>query len=118
MSGPPVAPGVKQRDKIVALEDLPRIREQNRGKTIVQCHGAFDLIHVGHLIHFEEARSLGDILVVTITADRHITKKRTVSFSENYRAKQVAALEAGELEKAAEWGRTLASEVLGVVTPV
>ena len=57
------------------------------------CHGAFDLVHMGHLIHFEEARSLGDILVVTITADRHITKKRSVSFSEEYRARQLAALE-------------------------
>ena len=41
----------------------------------------------------EEARSLGDMLVVTITADRHITKKRSVSFSEEYRARQLAALE-------------------------
>ena len=50
-------------------------------------------MHIGHLIHFEEARSLGDLLVVTITADQHITKKRSVSFSEEYRARQVAALE-------------------------
>ena len=48
-------------------------------RTIVLCHGAFDLVHMGHLIHFEEARGLGDLLVVTITADRHITKKRSVS---------------------------------------
>jgi len=33
------------------------------------------------------------MLVVTITADRHITKKRSVSFSEDYRARQLAALE-------------------------
>ena len=32
-----------------------------RGKRIVQCHGAFDLVHIGHLIHFEEARALGDV---------------------------------------------------------
>jgi len=84
---------VNQRDKIVAFDDLPRIRERHRGETIVHCHGAFDLVHMGHLIHFEEARAQGDLLVVTITADRHITKKRTVSFSEEYRARQVAALE-------------------------
>ena len=48
---------------------------------------------MGHLIHFEQARALGDMLVVTITSDRHITKKRSVSFSDAYRARQLAALE-------------------------
>ena len=84
---------IRSRDKIVAADDLPRIREEFRGQTIVQCHGAFDLVHIGHLIHFEEARSLGDLLVVTITSDRHITKKRSVTFTEEYRARQVAALD-------------------------
>ena len=72
---------VSPRDKIVTIDDLPRIRERLRGKHIVHCHGAFDLVHIGHLTHFEEARSLGDLLVVTITADRHITKKRSITFS-------------------------------------
>src|SRR6202795_3026636 len=81
------------RRKIVPLAELTDVRARFRGKTIVLCHGAFDLIHMGHLIHFEEARSLGDVLVVTITADRHITKKRSVSFTEEYRARQLAALE-------------------------
>ena len=43
-------------------------------KKIVLCHGAFDLIHPGHLDHFEKAKKLGDILVVTITSDRFIKK--------------------------------------------
>ena len=34
---------------------------------IVLAHGTFDLLHVGHIKHFQEAKSLGDILVVTIT---------------------------------------------------
>jgi cytidyltransferase-like protein len=84
---------VHQRDKIVTIQELPRIRERFADRSIVQCHGAFDLIHPGHLTHFEEARALGDLLVVTITGDRHITKKRAVSFAEEQRARQVAALE-------------------------
>jgi cytidyltransferase-like protein len=79
--------------KIVSLEGLSALRDQFPDRSIVLCHGAFDLVHMGHLIHFEDARALGDILVVTITADRHITKKRSVSFSEEYRARQLAALE-------------------------
>ncbi|HEY7289010.1 MAG TPA: PfkB family carbohydrate kinase [Vicinamibacterales bacterium] len=84
---------VSSREKIVTIDDLPRIRERFRDRRIIQCHGAFDLVHVGHLLHFEEARALGDILVVTITANAHITKKRSVTFSEEHRALQVAALE-------------------------
>jgi len=83
----------RQQSKIVPVSELPAIRERHRDKTIVLCHGAFDLVHMGHLIHFEEARALGDVLVVTITADAHITKKRSVSFSEEYRARQLAALQ-------------------------
>ena len=83
----------RQEHKLVAVEDLPAIRERFRDKRIVLCHGAFDLVHMGHLIHFEDARSLGDMLVVTVTADKYITKKRSVSFSEEYRLRQLAALE-------------------------
>ena len=79
--------------KIISVDGLSAVREQHAGRSIVLCHGAFDLVHMGHLLHFEEARALGDVLVVTITADRHITKKRSVSFSETYRARQLAALE-------------------------
>jgi cytidyltransferase-like protein len=80
-------------DKIVGIDDLGRIRERLRDQRIVHCHGAFDLVHPGHLVHFEEARTLGDVLVVTVTGDRHITKKRSVTFTEEQRARQVAALE-------------------------
>ncbi|HUC76627.1 MAG TPA: PfkB family carbohydrate kinase [Vicinamibacterales bacterium] len=83
----------RQRDKIVTVGDLPKIRARYRDSKIVHCHGAFDLIHLGHLTHFEEARALGDLLVVTLTGDAHITKKRSVTFSEDQRARQVAALE-------------------------
>jgi cytidyltransferase-like protein len=82
-----------RRTKIVPVSDLPAVRAQWRDKVIVLCHGAFDLVHMGHLIHFEEARAQGDILVVTITADKHITKKRAVSMHEDARARQLAALE-------------------------
>src|SRR5262249_47887225 len=87
------SPADRWKLKILPLADRARIRAQSRDRTIVLCHGAFDLVHVGHMIHFEEARALGDILVVTLTADQHVTKKRSVSMREDYRARQVAALE-------------------------
>jgi cytidyltransferase-like protein len=88
-----VAGRVHQRDKIVTIAELRGIRERLRDRRIIHCHGSFDLVHPGHLSHFEEARALGDLLVVTLTGDRHITKKRSVTFSEDQRARQVAGLE-------------------------
>ena len=79
--------------QIVRVEELDRIRTANKDKRIVLCHGAFDLIHPGHLIHFEEAKQLGDILVVTLTGDDFIMKKRAISFNEVMRAKQAASLQ-------------------------
>jgi cytidyltransferase-like protein len=83
----------RQQDKILTIGELPALRARFRDRRIVLCHGAFDLIHMGHLIHFEEARNLGDLLVVTVTGDRHITKKRSVCFNEEDRARQIAALQ-------------------------
>lgn len=40
----------------------------------VLAHGCFDVLHVGHIRHLEEARSLGERLVVSVTADPHVGK--------------------------------------------
>ena len=48
------------RQKIVDVADLARVRQAHRRQTIVLCHGAFDLVHMGHIIHFDEARAQGD----------------------------------------------------------
>ncbi len=41
---------------------------------VVQCHGVFDVLHYGHLIHLQQARTFGDVLIVTITADKFVFK--------------------------------------------
>ena len=38
------------------------------------CHGVFDLIHIGHIKHFRSAKKFGDILVVSLTPDKHVNK--------------------------------------------
>lgn len=84
------------RDKVFNLRELgARIRGlRKEGKTIVHCHGVFDLLHVGHIRHFEQAKSFGDILVVTLTEDRHVNKgPHRPAFPDSLRAEQIAALE-------------------------
>src|SRR5215470_5919066 len=41
---------------------------------IVLAHGCFDTLHIGHIRHLQEARKLGDRLVVSVTADRFVKK--------------------------------------------
>jgi len=43
-------------------------------KKIVLCHGVFDLVHLGHIKHFKEAKSKGDILIVSVTSDEYVQK--------------------------------------------
>ena len=37
-------------------------------------HGVFDIIHFGHILYFEEAKSKVDYLIVSITSDRFVNK--------------------------------------------
>jgi rfaE bifunctional protein kinase chain/domain/rfaE bifunctional protein nucleotidyltransferase chain/domain len=47
---------------------------RNSKKKIVLCHGVFDLVHYGHILHFKSAKKLGDVLIVSITRDKFIKK--------------------------------------------
>ena len=62
-------------------------------ETVFTCAWSFDLLHMGHLRHLEEARSYGDCLVVSITPDRFVNKGpgRPV-FEELMRAEMLAAM--------------------------
>jgi rfaE bifunctional protein nucleotidyltransferase chain/domain len=92
----PAAVCAGPRDKIRSIEEIAAIAQSHRdsGRLVVHAHGAFDLIHLGHVRHLEVARGLGDLLIVTLTADRFINKGpgRPV-FNEAIRAEMLAALE-------------------------
>ena len=53
-------------------EIRPSLKTEN--KTVALCHGVFDLVHPGHIIHFEQAKGMADVLVVSITAARYVRK--------------------------------------------
>ena len=93
-------------NKIQELKSLRDILEHCRqnGDKIVHCHGVFDLLHIGHVKHFEAARKSGNVLVVTITPDRFVNKgpDRPV-FHESLRAEVVAALECVNYVGVNEW---------------
>jgi len=62
-------------NKIISnLKELIKIRTKYKNKKIILVHGVFDLIHPGHLSYFKEAKSYGDILVASLTADKFVKK--------------------------------------------
>src|ERR1700689_187559 len=92
----PLGRAPSPRDKVRTLAEVAAACEQARraGQTVVQAHGTFDLLHLGHVRHLEAARKLGDVLIVTVTADRFVNKGpgRPV-FSAELRAEMLATLE-------------------------
>ncbi len=82
--------------KIKPLEDLAVLAAQAReeGKSVILCHGVFDLVHMGHIRHFQKAREEGDILIATLTTEKHVNKGpgRPV-FNDAMRSEMLAALE-------------------------
>ena len=84
------------RDKVRTLDEVAQITERLRasGKIVVQAHGTFDLLHLGHVRHLEAARKLGDVLVVTVTADHFVNKgPGRPLFNAELRAEMLATLE-------------------------
>jgi len=65
-------------EKILSMDEAAKKVEQLKaeGKTIGMCHGGFDLTHPGHIKHFESAKKLCDVLVVSITADKFIAGRK------------------------------------------
>lgn len=83
--------------KIVDLDQLLAMRDQARaaGKSVVHCHGCFDIVHPGHVHHLEYARSLGDLLIVTVSSDTHVAKGvNRPLIPDDLRARNLAALQA------------------------
>ncbi|HEY3788779.1 MAG TPA: PfkB family carbohydrate kinase [Urbifossiella sp.] len=92
--------------KIHTLAELVPIMDRHRaqGHRIVHCHGVFDLLHIGHVRHFEQARKLGDRLVVTLTPDRFVNKGAgRPAFSEALRAEFLANLSSIDYVAINEW---------------
>lgn len=49
-------------------------RERSRGHRIVLASGCFDILHVGHVSYLDEARRLGDTLVVGLNSDDSVRR--------------------------------------------
>ena len=88
---------MRARQKIKSPAYLKTICDavRNQGGKVVFTNGCFDLLHIGHVRYLEEARNLGNILIVAVNTDdsvRRIKGSDRPLVSENERAELVASL--------------------------
>jgi len=106
------------KNKILDSEKLKKVISflKKKKRIIGLSHGVFDLIHLGHIKHFEEARKSCDILIVSITDDAYVKKGpgRPV-FSSYQRLESVAALELVDYAVLSEDHSSV--EVINIIKP-
>ncbi|MBM4399426.1 MAG: D-glycero-beta-D-manno-heptose 1-phosphate adenylyltransferase [Candidatus Cloacimonetes bacterium] len=80
--------------KIISLQNISEISRDRR--KLVFTNGCFDIIHAGHVLYMQEARKLGDILIIGLNSDASVKRlkgsDRPVNNEED-RAIVLAALE-------------------------
>ena len=104
--------------KVKDIEELAELVGAARasGKKIVHCHGVFDLLHIGHIRHFQQAKELGDVLVVTATPDEYVNKgEGRPAFGERLRAEAIAALDCVDFVAINRW--PMAAETIRLLRP-
>ena len=84
--------------KIKTLKELIKIVEslKKQNKKIITTNGVFDILHFGHVKYLEEAKKLGDVLIVGVNTDKSVKEnkgdKRPIN-DEKSRLGVLAALE-------------------------
>jgi len=106
--------------KVIDLDLLLGLRARWRaeGRTVVWTNGCYDLLHVGHVRGLQEARGLGDVLVVGVNSDasvRRLKGPRRPIVPEAERAELLAAL--GCVDHVLVFGQDTPVEVLARLRP-
>jgi rfaE bifunctional protein nucleotidyltransferase chain/domain len=101
---------------------------QSRGGTVVFTNGVFDLLHPGHVRYLNDARRLGDLLIIGVNSDRSVRANKgdnrpinraderveillaldvvdaVVVFDEDTPLNVITAIQPDILVKGADWG--------------
>ena len=92
LHGDPLNPGILTLDEAI----LRFGREKRNGRRVVFTNGCFDLLHPGHIQCLEQARELGDELIVGLNSDASVKQLKGEGrplLPERERAEILAALE-------------------------
>jgi D-glycero-beta-D-manno-heptose 1-phosphate adenylyltransferase len=88
---------MNSHNKVLNLKSLADtiLSYKNSGKKIVFTNGCFDLLHVGHVRYLDQAKTLGDVLIVGINSDASVQRLKGPTRpiqNENDRAEILASL--------------------------
>ena len=76
------------------INDLNSLKDLLKNKKFTLVHGVFDVLHVGHKRHFETAKKLTGLLVVSLTSDKYVKKgPGRPYFNQFIRSEMVSSLE-------------------------
>ena len=99
-----------------AIKLIAKLRSEN--KKVGLCHGGFDLLHPGHIIHFESAKKLCDILFVSLTSDRFVSDRKGSGrpvFPDRLRAYAAASLECVDYSVVTDFAK--GTEIIELLKP-
>ncbi len=82
--------------KRLKIDELKKLRQQNKDRKIVFTNGCFDLLHIGHIRYLKEAASLGDILVVGVNSDASVRRLKGTGRPINVQEERLELLAAME----------------------
>lgn len=106
--------------RVLSLKELADWRrdEKAAGRRVVATNGCFDLLHVGHVRFLQEARSLGDSLVVGLNGDVSVRALKGAGRPMNPEADRAEVLAAlGCVDVVVVFPETRATHFLGVAQP-
>ena len=82
------------KDATLLQQQVESLKQQH--KTIVFTNGGFNILHVGHIRSLQDAKQLGDVLVVAVNSDDSLRRLKGVNYPlipEDERLEVLAALE-------------------------
>jgi D-beta-D-heptose 7-phosphate kinase / D-beta-D-heptose 1-phosphate adenosyltransferase len=82
--------GVVSEDELLSL----LVSSKANGERIVMTNGCFDLLHAGHVTYLEQAKALGDRLIVAVNADASVRRLKGESRPINKLPERMAVLAA------------------------
>lgn len=113
-------PDIYSSNKVLDINEAKRkiLEIKSKNKTAGLCHGGFDLLHSGHIKHFESAKKICDYLFVSVTSDRFVSllkgKARPI-FPEKLRAYSIASVQFVDYALIADF--KLGVEVINILKP-
>lgn len=115
-----MTPAARPLDGLMSHGDIAAFAAAQRGagRTVVFTNGVFDLLHPGHVRYLQEARGLGDVLIVGLNADASVRRNKGAQRPinpETERAEVVLALQC--VDAVVIFGEDTPAEIIRIVQP-